>query len=311
MKKSIDFIVKIIGISLIFTLLFSTAVIVLSVNLISAQTYSTITIRADGSVEGTSLIQRRGTVYTFTGDIFGTITVKKANITIDGRGHILQGNGAYDSRGIDLFGGYGESCYDYSNVLVKNLRFCGMNDAIYAPSNNNSFINNRFEERLHIIGGRGSIENIVKHNIFVDTVIFVDYNPYGFDVITENDFIDSGIFVSLSKPPIVDRNYWNTYVAKYPDANEIGKSGIWDTPYDYDMKDSSRGNYSCIDYTPLVNPVGSFNNFDNDSEQPNSENDSKTFSTIMITATVFIVVISTSLLIYFIKHKNHNYDLMS
>jgi len=43
----------------------------------------------------------------------------------------------------------------------------------------------------------------------------------------------------------INGNYWDDYVAKYPDANQI--DGIWDTPYDI--------NVSKKDRFPLVNPV--------------------------------------------------------
>ena len=56
------------------------------------QSYLTITIKPDGSVEpDTNLLERNGTTYTVKGDIFGTIMVQKGSITIDGARHTLQG----------------------------------------------------------------------------------------------------------------------------------------------------------------------------------------------------------------------------
>jgi hypothetical protein len=155
--------------------------------------------------------------------------------------------------------GHDEAFNAYSNVLVKNLRIYNFAEGIYTPSNNNSFIGNYFDNaRLHIIGGSDE-GNIVKHNIFNSTEIFVDYNNGGNDVITENNFIDSWIFVDLAKPPIVDKNYWSNYTAEYPNAKELDNSGIWDTPNVYDkFIGGSHGNYSAIDYHPLVNPIADF-----------------------------------------------------
>ena len=62
--------------------------------------------------------------------------------------------------------------------------------------------------------------------------------------------------LTCSNPPIVDRNYWSNYTAEYPDAKEIGTSGVWDTPNDYDkFIGGSHGQDPCIDNHPLVNPV--------------------------------------------------------
>ncbi len=236
-----------------------------------------ITINPDGSIEGTDKIQCQGNIYTFTSDIFGTITVRKAGIIIDGAGHTLQGN----SRGINLVG-HDETFNAYGNVLVKNLRIYNFAEGIYTPSNNNSFIGNFFDNaRLHIIGGGGG-GNLVKHNVFNSTEIFVDYNNGGNDVITENNFIESWVFVDLAKPPIVDRNYWNNYTANYPDAEEIGSSGTWDTPYVYDkFVGGSHGDDPCIDYHPLIEPVPN-QWLSSEETLPSTENQQQEFPTSLI-----------------------------
>jgi hypothetical protein len=51
--------------------------------------------------------------------------------------------------------------------------------------------------------------------------------------------------VWLSGYETVDNNYWSDYLTRYPNAKEIGNSGIWDTPYEYLIVDSH----------PLMNPV--------------------------------------------------------
>ena len=48
----------------------------------------------------------------------------------------------------------------------------------------------------------------------------------------------------------MDRNYWSDYLTKYPNAKEIGNSGIWDTPYNYG---GSLGDFT--DNHPLIEPV--------------------------------------------------------
>ena len=216
-----------------------------------------LTIKPDGSIEPETdfvWLQRNGTTYTFVADIFGTITVQRAGITIDGAGHTLQGNQTVNVRGINLVG-HDDTFNAYSNVLVKNLRIYNFFEGIYTPSNNNSFIGNRFENAgIHILGGSGE-GNVVKTNTFVNARIFVDYNRGGHDIITENNFFNSGTLVDLADAPYVDRNYWSNYTAVYPNATEVDSSGIWDTPY---VDEVAWATNRSIDYHPLVNPITDF-----------------------------------------------------
>ena len=290
---------------------------------VKAQEPLNLTIKPDGSIEPDTdfiWLQRNGTTYTFVVDIFGTITVQRAGITIDGAGHTLQGNPRESFRGINLVG-HDETFNAYCNVLVKNLRISNFAEGIYTPSNNNSFIGNYFDNaRIHIIGGSDK-GNIVKHNIFNSTEIFVDYNNGGKDVITENNFIDSWIFVDLAKPPIVDRNYWSNYTAEYPNAKELDASGVWDTPNVYDkVIGGSHGKNPCIDYHPLVNPITDFEvpNFNipvpsatpastqhptinTGAEPPQTE---PTLTTIVIASIVSVGVLCVVLLVYRKKRKH-------
>ena len=269
-----------------------------------------LTIKPDGSIEpDTDIIwlQRNGSTYTFIVDIFATITVQKAGITIDGAGHTLQG-------GINLVG-HDETYNAYSNVLVKNLRIYNFLEGILTPSNNNSFIGNRFENtRIHILGGSG-VGTVVKNNYFINSSIFVDYNLGGRDVINENNFLDSGTLVDIADAPFVDRNYWSNYTTKYPNATEVEGSGIWDTPY-VDDRYAWATNTS-IDYHPLVNPITDFEipNFgiqtmptltpyptiNTGPEPPQTE---PFLTTLVVVIVVSVAVAGIGLLVYFKKRKH-------
>jgi len=63
---------------------------ILNVEIVKAE--NTIYIRSDGSVEGTDNISRDGNVYTFTGNIFGSIFVEKDDVIIYGADFILEGD---------------------------------------------------------------------------------------------------------------------------------------------------------------------------------------------------------------------------
>ena len=234
-----------------------TLAIIISVLLISivagmqvgkAQSFLTITIKPDGSVVPTTdLLERNGTTYTFKGDIFGSIMVQTGYITIDGAGYTLQGQ---HGSGV-ILAGPDLSHRICRGVLVENLRLYNCGEGIYSVgSSNNSFIGNYFDKSsIHLMDGENLVGDLIRHNTFRDMVIFFDYNYGGLDVVTENNFFNSGILVDLADAPIADKNYWSNYTAKYPNAKEVGRSGIWDTPY---INDNS------IDYHPLVNPITDF-----------------------------------------------------
>jgi hypothetical protein len=217
-----------------------------------------LTIKLDGSIEpDTDVIwlQRNGSTYTFVVDILATITVQRAGITIDGAGHTLQGNSKSSGLGGINLVGHDETFNAYGNVLVKNLRIIDFFEGIRTPSNNNSFIGNRFENtRIHILGG--PLGNVLKNNYFINSAVFIDYNYGGYDVITENNFFNSGTLVDLADAPFVDRNYWNNYTTKYPNATQVEGLGIWNTPYVDDRYSWATGR--SVDYHPLVNPITDF-----------------------------------------------------
>ena len=236
---------------LIPAILFSAVIVIQFTNLAAAQSYSTITIKPDGSIEGTDKIQRQGDVYTLTDNITGSIEVQKSNIVIDGAGHTLQGRNEVNERGVYLVGP-DRSHPDCGNVSVKNLRIYNFFEGMFVlGGGNNRIIGNYLEgSSIHLLGSANYGGDLIEHNTFRDGGIFVDYNPSGIDIITENNFINCGIYVGLSAAPIVDRNYWSDYTEKYPDAKE--GSGIWDTPY---VDDRYGEDISCIDYHPLTQTV--------------------------------------------------------
>ena len=89
----------------------------------------TITIKADGSIEGTTDIMTVDNVtYTFTDNINGSIVIERDNIMVDGAGYTLQGTGS--GTGIDLSW--------RSNVTIKNMEIKAFEYGIllsFAPNN--------------------------------------------------------------------------------------------------------------------------------------------------------------------------------
>jgi len=196
-----------------------------------AQTSETIAINADGAIAGTSKIQRNGDVYTLTGNISGCIKVQKSNIVIDGAGYTLEGNG--EGRGIDLSNGRGQdpSRDRISNVTIKNLRIVNFYYGIdNANAGENIFICNYISECMNSVWIIGSFNNTFVYNTFENASVAINYA--GINNITKNNFINCCVTVWLSTA-VVDGNYWSDYQERYPDAKEIGNTGVWDTPYEY------------------------------------------------------------------------------
>ena len=299
--------IKKMGVALfcLVLLLCSVVIVSFSTGLVDAQTGSIITIASDGSVKGTDLIQREGDTYTFTGNIFGTIKVEKDGITIDGDGYAIKGNG----NGINLKKDSTATIpFAYGDIVVKNVYFCD-NSYIFASSTGNSFTNNVFEGGgIDIREGGDNKGNVIKYNVFIDgkPAIFVDYSME--NVATENDFINCMVFLAMYGRLNVDGNYWSNYKILYPDAKEIDCTGIWDTPYTYEKT----GAFDCsfVDYNPSVNPIKGAGAPEINSESTPAPTTSpvgdapKSFLTAIIaTVVVSMVIVSTSLLVYFKKRK--------
>ena len=306
---------KALALSLIMALAFASIFYVALIQPVESQSFENIYIRADGSVEGTNKIHWEGNIYTLSDDIFGTIEVEKDDIVIDGSGYTLQGRGIDeigDERGIYLKGlGWGHpGC---GNVSVKNFWIVNFLEGIYVVGGrNNSIIGNYLEyATIHVLGCANLTGDLIKHNTIEGGGVFVDYNLGGIDVITENNFIDCGIYVGLSVAPVVDRNYWSDYLEKYPDAEELDGSGIWDTQY---IDDRYEEDVSCVDYHPLVKPVA-ISAFPEPTSSPEPTAPASSTSLpskepqlgqeaiLGVVVTVAVVCFGLGLLVYLIKRK--------
>ena len=269
---------------------------------VKAQEPLNLAIKPDGSIEPiTALLERNGNTYTVKGDIFGTIWVQTDNIVIDGAGYTLQGDGTNHGQNSEigiLLGGPDLSYRKCRAVLVKNLRIYNIPRGIFSiGGSNNSFIGNYFDKSgIEIQGNANLTGDLIKHNTLINTSISFDYNPNGTDIITENNFIDSAIYIWLANTPAVDRNYWSDYTTKYPDAKELDDTGIWDTPYKYweNVEDTHplTTPYE-ISLTPAPSPT------------PKPIIDTESFSTILVVTTIALAAITiTALLIHF-KKRTH------
>ncbi|NLE05545.1 MAG: DUF1565 domain-containing protein, partial [Crenarchaeota archaeon] len=168
-------------------LLFSLVVSMQSVELSSANFFPpsipspAIIINADGSIEPlTAPIKRFNDLYTFTSNIIGySIVVQRNNLTVDGAGFTLQGNG--NSVGVFL--------QDTQNITVKNLTIKGFYRGIWftwgmalnqgAKNNiiiNNTITNNTYGINCALFTSNNTItENTITGN---ECGIYISYSPY-------------------------------------------------------------------------------------------------------------------------------------
>ena len=222
-------------------------------------------------VPETEYIQKAGNVYTLTKDLFGrnSLTICCSNIVFDGAGHSISGGVPDEQKdaakyfwyaGLDLqnvnnvtvknvaVGGFSyyyqmglSDCFNCSLVNVNtslSLSNCGFNNisksTLWLDMGNsnytfvnrcnvnltiaNSFRNTILENNVRLSIDSGSENLIYKNNIMPF------YYGYYQDVLADifpNNFWDNGEF----------GNYWSDYQTKYPNATEIGDTGIADTPY--------------------------------------------------------------------------------
>jgi len=199
----------------------------------------TIYIKADGSVEGTDLLQRNNNTYTFLNDVSGNIVVSKDFITIDGSGFTLEESDDSSSTGINLS--------NRKNVTVTNLiivdYFIGISCKPGAGTTTNITILGNYIRNCDIgIEFLGSANNLIKYNTFKNNSIDIAINyVLGNNLITHNN-IDSYVQVWMSDRPTIDMNYWTDYNGTDNDGDGIGDSAY----YYHDILQDSH---------PLIDPV--------------------------------------------------------
>ena len=267
MKKKI--LVASLGLSLLFSLVAGS----LLVNSATANPYTPlhlpkITINSDGTITPqTSYINRVDNTYTLTADINQqySIEILCSNIVFDGAGHIINvtidgifSDNGYPAAYVDV----GINLVNVHNVILKNVK---------AFANNINTINLQFSSNCKIVGvttgknvrilgdsnvvtesntgisvSEGNNNLITRNNI---TYVFV--GNYCF----ENKFYQNNFYLT-ENPEFFSKslwdngsigNYWANYTIKYPDALEIGNSGICNTPYTI-----MRGSYTTKEYPDIV-----------------------------------------------------------
>ena len=184
-------------------------------------------ILADGTVSGTSNIQRNGALYTFTGNITGSLTVEKDNVVIDGAGFTLEGgnrgivlaqrqNVTVKNTRLTLEGGYvfdltnASDCVIVGNSLIgtpqpipglplpqPHARLIGPIGLNFLFSMNNTIRDNNMTNGFYAFTLQSSEKNVIIGNNITDSVVGFDIQNAQGNILRNNraDNCDQGISV--------------------------------------------------------------------------------------------------------------------
>jgi parallel beta-helix repeat protein len=251
------------------------AVGVVCVQPIKAQYQGNIAINADGSITpSTASIQQVGDVYYLTSDMTENVWVYKSNITLDGNGHTLIGAqlsllNLYNStvRNFIITNGYaGIILANASNVTITNNTITGTGalplqetGGIYIidGSSSNIIVGNILMSNQVAILLSAAYQNVIVENNFTDNSLAVLLWSSAFNNVYHNNFVNNsmqanepgvGNILGYDNPAFntwdngysSGGNYWSDYLTKYPDAAEMGASGIGDTPYVLNANNTDR-----------------------------------------------------------------------
>ena len=268
---------------LILVLVFSVVIVTLFVHL-ATQTFSTITIKPDGSVEGTSQIQRQGDTYTLKGNLSGSIKVQRSYIVIDGAGYALQGNynGTHTDSWVIAQGPYQE--YDENappwtmgidmanenrhNLTVKNLNIKNFYMGIYIWTSNNTLTGCAVSDNIVGILLSGE-SNTITNNYIANNengIFFGVNNPGDAPLnicLIHNSFVNNDVQFSgcscedynTTEPMHIwddgkEGNFWSDY-----NGTDADGDGVGDTPYVIDVQNQDRYPLMHIAATPPAPPT--------------------------------------------------------
>ncbi len=180
-------------------------------NLQSVEASGTIYIRADGSIEGTTVITSSDNVtYTFTGNINDSLVIERENILIDGAGHTLQGNGS---------GAAGISMWNKSNVTIRNLEIKAFAVGISLSGSSRNKISGNNITNVGVYGifmGNSTYNSVSGNNIIssYNCSIYLYMNSH-YNNITRNNMTNSTqsvILVSSSNNTFSGNIVANTFI---------------------------------------------------------------------------------------------------
>jgi hypothetical protein len=242
--------------------------------------YPQISINRDGSITPpTAPINHTGNIYTLTEDLLEqTVVIGRDDIVFDGAGHIINvpkkagsGLSVYATVGLRLSPDENAEGVTYrKNVTIRNVTvlgsieiYCGDNCRI-EKVNANIWIegssNTIKDSACGLLGlSNNAQSNLITKNNINELFIGRDCYSTKFYLNSFNLTKYPLILTSISWDNGAQGNFWSNYTLKYPDASEIGNTGIGDTPYIIERDEYSTKEYpdvKNVDNYPLMYPWG-------------------------------------------------------
>lgn len=185
-----------------------------SANFFPETTPPGIQITSSGAVRGTDKIQWAGNVYTFTGDIYGTVVVLRDGIVLDGAGYTLWGSGS----------GTGVFLQERNNVVIQNMKINNFTYGIKftwqnygsptTPRSNtvsgNTIINNQYGITFYDF----SQGNQISGNYFENNTYGVAFSYTPNNIFRNNQFRDNAAAMLDNSPTANDIDTSNTVNGK-------------------------------------------------------------------------------------------------
>jgi parallel beta-helix repeat protein len=282
---------KTVALSLIIALELACTLWIIPIRTVESQSFETIYIGDDGSVQGTDLIEIHDNTYTFLNDISGNIVISKDFITIDGSGCSLIGTDNSSQKGISLS--------DRKNVTVTNLvimnYFIGISCG--GTASNITILNNSIDSCGIGIEFLGSSNNLVKYNTFKNNDIDIAINYVsGNNLITIaynnlNDYIQ----VWMSEQQTINMNYWSDYNGEDSDGDGVG-----DSPYFYN--EILQDNHPLMEPVVLPTPTPTSRPTNEPTSTPYNEPTGQEVI-LGVAITIAVLGVGLGLLVYLIKRK--------
>ncbi len=180
------------------------------------------------------------------------------------------------------------------NYIARNQK--GI--SLFYSSGNNTITQNNIADQGTGVYFHVSSSNLIYNNNFVNNTKQV--YDVSWDVLDQNfpGTPPSSENVWDNDLP-VGGNYWSNYADLYPEAEELGSSSIWDTPYVIDK--NNRDRYPFLN--PLSIPPVQVPDAPN-GETPITPTEAPFPITLVVASIVLVLFIGVALLVYFKKRKH-------
>jgi parallel beta-helix repeat protein len=133
------------------------------------------------------------------------------------------------------------------NLLINNTINSNYDGISLTDTSNTLLTKNTANSNYYGIYLRSSSDNVIYLNNFVNNTHNIDSYESANNTLNSEDELSYNLSGTLYTNYL--GNYWDDYEVKYPDAEEIDGTGIWNTPYDID---GDSDNY------PLVEPFENY-----------------------------------------------------